>query len=212
MTDASGAIPGGVEIILHVCIVGKELAIYVKATVENVPVSGGHNLPILTIRRHFVNDAGRSQAITIMPPSIGHPWKQVIFPPIHGYTRTVRFNWSGIVPCDQVNRFLVGAEYKGMYTMITACLHAPQFLNLIQLVVSVRVREPVDSALHLFFIIIDGHIQAIKCPKETIRGSDIDRDFFDITFFECFSLSWDLKTIESTKLITGNDTVFVVQA
>ncbi len=99
-----------------------------------------------------------------------------------------------------------------MYPVVTACLHAPKFFHFIKLVVSVGIRESVDPALHLFLVIVHRNIKTVKCPEQSVGGTDLSGNLFDITLLERLSFSRCGKTIKTAELVTGNNTVFVVEA
>ena len=72
VANARWAVPRSVEVVLHVRVVSEQLAIAIEAAIENVAIARGHNLPMLSIRRHLVNNPARSQPIAIVPAPIRH--------------------------------------------------------------------------------------------------------------------------------------------
>ena len=99
MTNSGRSIPRGIKIIFHIGVVSKEFPIGIKASVKNITVTGRYNLPVLTVGRDFINDAGRGETISIMPPTIRHARKKVILSPVHWHTGTVCFHRSGVISC-----------------------------------------------------------------------------------------------------------------
>ena len=144
-------VPRRVEIILHVGVVGEELAIEVETAVENVSVARRNDLPVLSVGGHLVNDSRGSKSAAVVALSVGHPGKKMVFSPMSGNARGLGFRRSGVVSGDQVNRFLVRAENQGMYAVVTPGLHAPELFNLVQLVVPIRIGKFVNAAFHLSF-------------------------------------------------------------
>ena len=96
-----------------------------------------------------------------------------------------------------------------MYSVVATGLHAPEFLNLVQLVVPIRVGQFVYPAFHLFFVIVDRDEEGIECPKESVGGTDISRNF-SILIRPGLSCLGCGKPVKPTELIACNDAVLVV--
>ena len=96
--------------------------------------------------------------------------------------------------------------------MIPAGIHGLQFLYPVELIITVGVGQPVDPIIHLFNIIIDRNIEAIKRPKKSIGCPNFSWHFFNVIFSQGLARCRCLEAVEPSKLITGNDAVFTIQA
>ena len=97
MENASRAVPWGVKVVLHVRVVGKELSLGVKVSIENIAVAVRVDFEVLTIGRDFVDDSCRSEAVAVVSSAIGHAGKQVVFPPIRIHPRRDPFGRLGVI-------------------------------------------------------------------------------------------------------------------
>ena len=99
-----------------------------------------------------------------------------------------------------------------MHTMVTLSVHGLQFFYPVELIVAIGVGQSVDPAIHLFYIIIDRDIKAIKRPKKSVGCADLSWHFFNFIFFEGLARCRSLEAVEPSKLIAGNDAVLAIQA
>ena len=69
-----------------------------------------------------------------------------------------------------------------MHTMVTLSIHGFQFFYPIELIIAIGVGQSVDPAIHLFHIIINRDIKAIKRPEKSIGCPDLCWYFFNVIF------------------------------
>ena len=62
MTDAGGAVPGGVEVIFHVRVISEEFPVRIEAAVEDVAEADGDGFPIRAVGIELIDDAAGSEA------------------------------------------------------------------------------------------------------------------------------------------------------
>ena len=81
MVDSGRPIPGRVEVVFHVGVVGKQLPVAVERGVEDVAEAVGVGLKHGAVEVDLVDDAAGCQHATVVAPPVGKAWQEMIFPP-----------------------------------------------------------------------------------------------------------------------------------
>ena len=97
-----------------------------------------------------------------------------------------------------------------MNAMISAGFHFPQALNLIKLVVTITVCKAVKAGWNFSLVIVDTDIERIVRPDHSINSSNISRHWLHIVNTQRLPRFWRCDPIQSTKLITHQETPFIV--
>src|ERR1051325_10496620 len=99
-----------------------------------------------------------------------------------------------------------------MDAMIAPRLHAAQFFDSIERVVSCRGGDTIETALDFIFVIVDGDVEGIKGPKKAIGGADGGGDLFDRRGIQGFARSRGRETIQGSELVAHDQTTLRIGA
>ena len=211
MADARGAVPGGVEVILHVRVIGEQFAVAIQRRIEHIAEARGEDFKLSPIGRHAIDDAARAHRVAHETPAIRHARQQMVFAPEvrHGRSRSERRGF-GAVAAHQVQAFAIRGEQHRMHAMITACIHLAQQFHFIQIAIAFAVRDAVQAAGDLALVIVHAHIQRAKGPQHAVDPADRRRKLFHILGIERLACRRWREAIQPAVLITGEDAPLVI--
>jgi hypothetical protein len=218
MIDAGGTVPGSVDVVFHVGVVGEELAILVEVAAVNVTVTGSVEFEFLAVARDAVNDAAGSEAVAVVAAAIRHAREEVIVCPDLGDGRAVGSAGDetvadlSVVAGDEVEVFSVGGGDDGVDAVIAPGLESAQELHLVEFLVAVGVADLVEAALGNLFVVVDAGVDGAVDEDHAVDGADVDGDFFDVLGLEGFAGGGRSEDVEDAILVAGVDAALVVGA
>ena len=179
--------------------------------IEDISETRRIDFELLSVRSDSINDAARGKNIAIVSSTIRHPRQQMIITPNLWNRRTIRSLCQlRVITADQIQGLTIRRRDHGMHSMITFGVNPTQQFDLIQLVIAVRVRDSIQTALQLLLIVIYADIQGTEGKNHPVDGSNINRHLFDIGRFQLFACSRWHKPIEPAKLIARINPALVV--
>ena len=213
MIDSRGAIPACVEVVFHVGVVGEQLAFAVDRRIEDVAKARRHRLELLTVRRDSIDDATRSHDIAHEAATVRHARQQMVLTPDRGDRRRRRHRGRlRPVAADEEQRFAIGCRHDSMDTVIAAGRDLAQQFDLVELIVTVTVAQPIQPAGDLLFVVIDSDVQRIERPHHAVHRADVGGNFLDALRIERLSRLRRGEAIQPAVLIADEDPLFVVDA
>ena len=218
MIDAGGAIPGGVEVILHVGVIGEEFAVVIDAAVEDVAEAGGEDFHVLALGIEAINDAARGHDVAVVAATIGHAWEEVVIPPKLGHRGAVRgalvravFE-HGVVAGDEVQTFAIGRLQNGVHAVIAAAVEFTQHFYLVRHVIAIAVGDAVQATRDLFLVIVDSEIKRAIREQHAVHRTDVSGHFLHVCRLQRLTRGGSVEAVETAVLIAGIDAAFVVGA
>ena len=208
VADSRRAVPGQVEIPLHVGVVGKQLAVRVERSVELVSKTGRHQLPVFAFWIDAADEAAGS-------PRASHEAalnsrEEIVLIPVSRNSRRRDFCHLRPVSADYDERFSIRVRQHGMRSMLAGALQRAKHLDGVEVSVAVFISDPVEAAfVQLAFV--DVHVEAVEGPQQTLSFSDVDVDFLN----HCFGLRPELRwrhAVKRTVLVRDDQSAFRVGA
>ena len=119
VVHAGGAIPGSVEIVFHVRVVGEELAGVIDRSVVDVAEARGDAGEMFSVPRDTVDDAAGGENVAVVAASIGHAGKKVIFAPDRRDGRGgISLGRDRVIAADEVEIVAAGHRHDGVNAVI----------------------------------------------------------------------------------------------
>ena len=205
MANPCGAIPGSVEVVLHVRVVGEQFTLPVERGVKNVPVTGRENLAFLGVRRDPVDDPARGECVPHESAAIRHPGQQMILAPVQRNLRAREIGRFGGIAGDQIKPLAVRRRKQGMDSVIAPGFECEEVLGFVRQIVSIGVGDSVDPARHLLVVVVHRHIEGVKGPDHSVHRGDRGRNFLDLGGIQRLSWGRCLKPVKPSVLVTGQD-------
>ena len=81
MVDSGWTIPRCIEVIFHVCVIRKQLAVMIERCIKDIPEAIGIGLERFAFGVYFVNDSTGGKPPSIVTFPIRHTRQQVILAP-----------------------------------------------------------------------------------------------------------------------------------
>ena len=213
VVHARGAIPRGVEVILHVGVVREEVAGAVQRAAVDVAEAAGEGLEGLTILADAVDDAAGREDVTVVTATVRHAGEEMVIAPERRDRRGGGgLGLDGVVAGDQVEALLVRGDDHLVDAVIAAGLDVAEEFDLVDLVVAVAVAQAVEAAGDLLFVIVHAGVERAEGPGHAVDGADVHRHLLDVGGLEGLASRWGGEAVEVAVLVAGVDASFVVRA
>ncbi len=178
MIDSRRAIPRCSDIPFHIGVIGKQFAFAIERDVVLVPEPGCDQFHIARIRVDRKNESARSHPISIVPASIRHSTKQVIFAPVTRHSTAGDIRWQvGVVAGTHQDPFAIGRQNHGVRSMLAAAIEGQDVFFLVVLIIAVGIGQspnPRDVRPPFFAARINVRIQRSKRAQQTLCSLEID--------------------------------------
>ena len=212
VVDAGGPVPRRVEVILHVRVVGEELAIAIERSIEDVSESGRVELPRFAIGREAIDHAAGRETIAVMAASVRHALEHMILAPVHHHAGGIHFGQVGIVARDQEHRFAIGRGQDRVDAVIATGLDRSEQLHLVERVAALRRRDAIHAARDLLLVIIHADIERAEGPEHSVHGANLRRELLHLRWVERLAGRGRREAIQPAVLIAGDDAALRVSA
>ena len=213
VVHAGGAIPGGVEVVLHVGVVREQVAVMIDRATVDITEATRKGLEGLSVLADTVDDTAWGEHVTVMAASVRHAGQEMVVAPERRDGRgSGGLGLDGVVTGDEVEALLVLGDDDLVDAVVAAGFDRAQELDLVNLVIRVAVAESVEAARNLLLVIVDAGVEGAERPDHTVDRADIDRHLLDVGGLERLASGGRGESVEIAILVAGVDAAFVVGA
>ena len=213
VVDARGPIPRGVEVILHVGVVGEELAFAIHGTVEDIAETGGVGLERFSIRRETIDDAAGREHVAHEAAAVGHAGQQVILAPVARDRRSrSELRGLGAVAGNKIQCLAIGRRHDRVDAVVAARLDGAEELDLVEAVVAIAVGDAVDAALDLALVVVDTDVERAERERHAVDRADHGGHLLDGGALQRLAGRGRREAVEPAVLIARVDAATVIGA
>ena len=212
VVDAGRPVPRRVEIVLHVRVVGEELAVSVERTIEDVAEAGGVEFPVFPVRREAVDHAAGCETIPIVTAPVRHAFEHMVFAPIHHHAGRIHFGQVGVVAGNQEHGLAVGRRKNGVNPVVATGFDRAEQFHLVERVVIFRRCDAIHAAGNFLLVIVYTDVESAEGPEHSVHGANLRWHLFHLRRVERLAGRRRREAIQPAVLITGDDAALRVGA
>src|SRR5690606_6462091 len=131
--DTGGPVPWHAQIPLHIGIVGKHVAKFIKGQIKRISITCTHQFPVLSFGIYMGDPSSRGLSAIGMATGIFDQWKKIVALPDLGQSVGVHFRQIGMVARYNIKGFPIRGHYYTMGAMLAGLTgQFPDHGNLIE--------------------------------------------------------------------------------